>query len=173
MTDEVWRHVSDFPGYAVSSMGVVKRVARGKRTRPGLVLKPRARTKRKPYLSVMLRDNGRKRTAFVHHLVLETFVGPRPSKDHHGAHLNGIATDNRLSNLAWVTKEENELHKKQHGTAARGERQGASKLSEEQVTFIRQQPKYRGLLVDLAEQFGVTKHAIFCVRRRITWRHVP
>ena len=37
----------------------------------------------------------------VAELVLETFVGPKPSRKHRPAHLNGDKQDNRAVNLAW------------------------------------------------------------------------
>lgn len=37
---------------------------------------------------------------FVHILVLETFVGPRPN-EHDGDHINHNRFDNRLENLRW------------------------------------------------------------------------
>lgn len=69
-------------------------------------------------LRVML---GGQRWFKVHLLVLEGFVGPRPSSRHHGAHApSNDKRNNRLSNLRWATPEENERDKKQHGTARRG-----------------------------------------------------
>jgi hypothetical protein len=48
---------------------------------------------------VRFRLNGRK--LFVHTLVLQAFVGPRPSHSHCCRHLNGDPADNRLENLVW------------------------------------------------------------------------
>lgn len=48
------------------------------------------------------------RSRWVHHLVLEAFVGPRPSGQQ-CRHSNDIGTDNRLENLAWGTSSENAM----------------------------------------------------------------
>lgn len=57
----------------------------------------------------------RARKAAVHHLVLETFVGPRRN-GMECRHLNGDPADNRLCNLAWGTREENVRDAIRHGT---------------------------------------------------------
>lgn len=72
---------------------------------PGL-LKPHFNTKY-PYPRVYIRRRGKRKQFKVHLMVLETFVGPRPSPDHVGGHLNDVPFDNHLSNLAWVTRKEN------------------------------------------------------------------
>ena len=37
-----------------------------------------------------------------------TWLGARPSEAHVVDHINGVATDNRVENLQWVTRKENE-----------------------------------------------------------------
>ena len=101
-----WREVPDFPGYLVSSTGLVRS--------PRRTLKQVVRGK---YLSVTL-CGSRHRQAYVHVLVLEVFVGPRPT----GAvtrHLDGDNRNNALSNLTWGTYSENALDRARHGRYAR------------------------------------------------------
>lgn len=54
----------------------------------------------------------------VHHLVLETFVGPCPS-GYEARHLNGNPGDNRACNLAWGSRVEQIADQKRHGTFSR------------------------------------------------------
>lgn len=57
--------------------------------------------------------SGRRVWRKVHLLVLEAFVGPRPSPRHHGAHYpDPDPTNNRARNLRWALPEENEAHKR-------------------------------------------------------------
>lgn len=67
------------------------------------------------HLNVVLYINQRKTSKYVHHLVMEAFVGPRPS-NLDIRHLNGNAEDNRLSNLAYGTRKENVRDTLRHGT---------------------------------------------------------
>ncbi|WP_423203306.1 HNH endonuclease signature motif containing protein [Mycobacterium intracellulare] len=67
------------------------------------------------YLVVSVYAGQRARQRYVHHLVLETFVGPRPPGQE-CRHLNGDRTDNRLCNLRWGTHSENQFDQVAHGT---------------------------------------------------------
>lgn len=55
------------------------------------------------------------KTRFVHHLVLEAFVGPMP-EGHEGCHRDGDRTNNHLGNLYWGTRAENVRDAIEHGT---------------------------------------------------------
>jgi len=48
----------------------------------------------------------------VHLLVLETFIGMRPSPNHSGDHIYNNTHDNRLENLKWATSSEQSLNQK-------------------------------------------------------------
>lgn len=57
---------------------------------------------RKIYASVRLcNDNGFGKIKYVSHLLLEAFVGPRPSSKHKVKHLDGDKTNLALDNLEW------------------------------------------------------------------------
>lgn len=88
------------------------------------------------YRRVTLCFKGKTVRRAVHHLVLGEFVGCKG----HGQicrHLDGDPSNNRLSNLRWGSYRENEADKIRHGTQARGERHGKSKLTEKMVRKIR------------------------------------
>lgn len=48
---------------------------------------------------------------FVHRIVAETFI-PNPNGKDYVDHINRLRSDNRVENLRWVTREENETNKK-------------------------------------------------------------
>jgi hypothetical protein len=67
------------------------------------------------YHRVMLMNP--KRHAYVHHLVLETFVGERPV-DMVGCHRDDNGFNNALDNLYWGTSEQNQEDKARNKAAA-------------------------------------------------------
>ena len=88
------------------------------------------------YLRVSLTlGDGRRVWRKVHALVLEAFVGPRPTAAHHGAHGDRDPTNNQLGNLRWALPVENEADKRRHGTHRNGRARRA--LSPTVVTAIR------------------------------------
>lgn len=83
--------------------------------RSGRPLKPWYGTK-DGYARVSLCDGtGRKRKRLVHHLMLESFVGPRPA-GMLGLHRDGNRRNNAISNLYWGTYSDNLNDAVRHGT---------------------------------------------------------
>ena len=169
-----WKSVVGFEGfYEVSSDGRVRSVPRldsRKIPRGGHLMK--LQVSKQGYLVVYLRRDGKSRLRKVHQLVLEAFVGLRPTDAHHGCHNDGNKVNNTSSNLRWGTPSENNMDKALHGTLARGEKNGGGgKLTEEQVKEI----KVRVLAetqVDLAREFGVSQGLIGHIKNGRAWRHV-
>lgn len=124
---EVWVPAYAWPEYAVSSKGRVKRVAGGRGTRAGHVLSQR--TNRDGYACVTLYRLNKKKGFLVNRLVCAAFYGPPPEGDYHAAHIDGDKSNNRMSNVRWATRQENEADKEVHGTRCRGEGHASSKLS--------------------------------------------
>jgi len=107
VSEEIWKDVVGFEGiYQVSSLGRVKRVM-GYQCRKERILKPQQH--RSGYLSISLSRDGQVSRKSVHRMVLEAHVGPAP-EGCEANHRNGNVTDNRVANLEWVTKSENNQH---------------------------------------------------------------
>lgn len=102
----------------------------------GKKMKQMFRNKHRKYLCVHLFNGEKYKTFSVHSLVLQSFIGPRP-KNYDGAHLDGNPQNNSLSNLSWVSKKENCNHRDIHNTTARGSNHGKSKITEEDVIWLR------------------------------------
>jgi hypothetical protein len=98
---EVWKPVIDFPDYEASGLGVVRSIKFGKER----ILKPKLN--RSGYHQVNLCSEGKKKMMSIHRLVIETFHG---KSDLQVNHKNFDKTDNRLSNLEYVTQRENSHH---------------------------------------------------------------
>ena len=96
----------------------------------------RPSTGRDGYLDVVLTTGVNARIKKpVHVLVSLAFHGPRP-KGMVTTHMNGVRTDNRPSNLAYRTPQENALDKHRHGTMLVGARNPRSKVTDAQMREI-------------------------------------
>ncbi|MFE5093267.1 HNH endonuclease [Streptomyces sp. NPDC056638] len=113
-------------------------------------------------------------TVGVHRLVLGAFVGPPPTAQPQGAHLNGVRTDNRLSNLAWVSGQENSDHKDVHGTrpAFQGEDNPFARLSVSDVRTIRHLRSEGVSQYRVAAKHGISRSAVADIDAGRTWGHV-
>jgi hypothetical protein len=122
------------------------------------------------YRVVKLRDKERHGHLAIHVMVLEAFIGPRPSPAHEGCHNNGIGSDSRLDNLRWDTAVSNQADRLRHGTSARETGTGVRKLTAERVREIRNNPSVT--LKEWAERFGCCVGTVIHARTGQTWKHV-
>lgn len=130
--------VPGYPGYMARSDGcILSVVAAGRGGRYGkFVLTGRTHGK-DLHLYVRLSLDGRRVRRPIHQLVLETFVGPRPSLFHVTRHMNGNMKDNRPSNLRWGTHAQNTEDAIRLGEILKGEDHPRAKLTAAQVVDLR------------------------------------
>lgn len=122
-TQETWKPVVGYEGYyEVSDLGRVRSLDRTIYYRDGRVQRHKGKLLKgsmnnlpQRHLSVNLTRRARQTTKYVHSLVMEAFIGPRP-EGMEVCHNNGVAEDNRLKNLRYGTKSENAYDKVRHGT---------------------------------------------------------
>ena len=170
--NEEWQGITDFPDYAVSNMGRLKRITEGFNTKAGLIMSQSPNEK--GYLMVSLPDgNGKRRTRKVHLLVLAAFIGPRPPGKE-GNHQDKIKSNNRADNLEWITHAENMHHSHRHGHRfLRGEESRLSLLKDEQVYEIKNLLGKGDLtLREIGEQYGVKKGTIHAIKAGRNWAHI-
>lgn len=175
----------DIPGYEeaykINAEGEIyscKRYTRGvsksgkefKKLQGGKYLK--AKIKKHGYRYVTLCKNGVQNNHHIHRLVLRTFVGEPPTRNHVSCHNDGDTSNNKLENLRWDTVSNNHADKIKHGTHNRGDKSPTKKLSSDQVKEIKKlysSGKYSQ--TSLAEMFGVCQQNISTIVNEKTWRY--
>ena len=195
MTEE-WRIIAEFPDYAVSNLGNVRRETPGYHKAAGDLVPQRITH---GYAYVSLYSEGTVYSRRVNRLVCIAFHGDPPHPDYHAAHNDGIRANNVASNLRWADRSSNMMDKHIHGTMPTGDRNGArlhperlargarngkhtkpectprgerhhcSRLTEAEVRAIRDDPRSRR---QIAKAYGVSKCAIDGVKTGKTWSHV-
>lgn len=164
---ENWQDIPGYEGlYEVSSLGRVRSLDRPQKNgqvRKGRVLKGHVYG---PYRRYSLR-NGKICTVNGHRLVLEAFRGPCP-EGMECRHLNGDPLDNRLDNLAWGTREENEMDKA-HKRVLPGEAHWGAKLTEEKAKEIKYGPLSQR---KTAKLYGIRQQDVSRIRLGQRWAHV-
>lgn len=194
---EEWRPISDFPGYRISRSGRVQSCRRS--TKSGMALKhyqlgqwydltPRAT--RDGHLRVVLYRDSRPRSRYVHTLLAESFIGPKPD----GMicrHINDIPDDNRVENLAWGTHQENiddmflngrkeraipkatKLKDTSNYGQLKGEKNHAAKIRAADVLRIRRLYKEGCCRAGLAREYGISTQTVWRIGTEKNWRHLP
>lgn len=178
LKNEVWK---DIPGYEnlyqISDLGRVKSLYRivSHSTSGYLRLKERILSVGKDdinRLSVNLCKNGQAKVFRVHCLVMMVFVGQRP-KNYDVCHNDGDPTNNRLSNLRYDTRKNNEKDKIKHGTLCNGEKHPNSKLKKDDVLEIRRLYS-RGVLsqYEIAKIYGLHQVTVSQIILYKRWKHI-
>lgn len=114
--EEVWKDIEGYEGlYQVSNLGRVKSLQRllnttrySNRTCKERVLKP-LKSKQSKYYSVSLYKGSKQKVVHIHRLVAMNFI-PNPKKSEEVNHIDGDVSNNKVDNLEWCTRSENQLH---------------------------------------------------------------
>jgi len=179
---EQWKDIEGYEGYyQVSDLGNVKsleRITKGKvGTRLGRrlirerILKPG--TSEKGYLYINLCKESKLKGSKVHRLVATAFH-PNPDDKPEVDHKNENKTDNRSSNLRWVTHSENIEYAVASGAHNfKGERHHKSILTEEQaieVIKLLQTSSISGAQIGI--NYGLHGSSISQINIGYTWKHL-
>lgn len=147
---QVWKDIEGFDGYSLSRRGDVLSTM-------GATPKLLKHNKRGNYFGVRLFKNKKMYRFSIHRLLAETFI-PNPDNKPEVNHVNGIKTDNRVENLEWVTKSENQKHALKMGLAniGYGEKSRNRKLNNLQVRVINRLKGYLSQRI-IAGYFGIAQ----------------
>lgn len=176
MDREIWKSVVGYEGiYEVSNTGKIRSLGRvimhkdgNHSTRVGI---PIAQVIRRRYLSVRLNNNAIPRQYPTHRLVMAAFIGKCP-EGLQVNHIDGVKTNNSLSNLEYVTAKENIRHsfKTRLNVIPSGENSVHSYLSNLQAKEIREKYKTgKYLYRELAEEYKICHSAIGNIVRGKTY----
>ena len=174
---EVWKDIEGFNNvYQISSLGNVRSLFRVltrsngiKQTVKGKILKTFVNSNGYEFAVFQI---GKKTKNFaIHRLVAKSFIDNNYNK-YAVNHINGIKTDNRVENLEWATKSENEIHARKIGLkCTKGEKASNAILTEEQVLCIREN-KNNNSQYFLASKFNVSRSCIASIIKNRTWKHL-
>lgn len=198
LNSEEWKPVYGLEElYAVSSLGRVRRIGHlipGRKTVDAL--KPLK--DKYGYCAVMIGHRGQKqKRLLVHRIVMAAFHYPVNGRDIQVNHIDGNKSNNRLSNLEYVSPRENwehavriglrsadfpEVRRRARGAThysrtkpeaiPRGSRHGRAKITEETVREIRIFYLTTKSYKKVAAHFGLGKTTILHIIKGDTWKHV-
>lgn len=170
---EIWKDIEGTDGrYSVSNEGNIRsngffvntgKILGGKRFISKRVLKPQNHPcGYKCYTFSNLK------TTTIHRLVANAFLS-NPENKEFVNHKNGIKSDNRLENIEWATRRENEDHAFETGLK---KIITSSVLNEKKVLFILDNC-HKIPTPKLAKMMNVSSATINRVIQRVIWSHIP
>lgn len=175
-----YRDIPNHPGYRAGSDGSVWSCwtlvsLGGRRGRTAIQgdewteLVPQSLPSGRRYVGLVM--GGFRKNRYISHLVLETFVGPRPA-GMEACHGDNNPANDRLDNLRWDTHKGNVADKLRHGTHNRGVRHNMVKLGDGDVRSVRKRVTAGETYSQVAGSLGVSKQTVADIIQGRTWRHL-
>ena len=123
----------------------------------------------------LINEKSKRRAVYLHKTMAETFLEKKENQ-RFVLHLNYDKKDNVLSNLAWATKREKEIHQFKNPHYKEREKViPTSKLTETRVRLIKRKifdPNRRTRLKMIAKQFGISTMQLHRIKTGENWGHI-
>lgn len=175
---EIWLPVLGFEEYSISNLGRLRyeKPKRAPRSNDNI-----NRIKREPYIvnqnlnkkgypCVRIGLTNNRKSFSVHRLVAIAFI-ENPYNKTQVNHIDGNKQNNLVTNLEWVTNQENCIHTYASGITIRaiGEASPFAKLTDQQVRDIRKDPRENK---QIALDYGVTPKYVGHIKARRSRKEV-
>jgi hypothetical protein len=161
MESEIWKPIKGYEdSYQISNYGRLKTLSRkarvgsnGHRVLAERIIK--FNDDGKGYVKGRLFKNKEPKRVYMHQLVARAFI-PNPENKPHINHIDGVRSNNIVTNLEWVTASENILHSYKIGLSSnKGENHSQAKLNKTKVKEIRLLHKMGIKQIDIAKLLGM------------------
>lgn len=116
-------------------------------------------------------EDGSRIYALVHRLVAKAYI-ENPFNKPFVNHIDGVKTNNHVSNLEWVTPKENMIHAAQVLGVGLGENSGNAIYTEDVIHKVCKLLEQGYLNKDISDATGVKQHTVSCIRKGIAWKHI-
>ena len=179
--DEVWISIRDYEGfYDISNFGVVKGLARQ------VPWKTSVRTMKEKIMKYSIEDGyrrvglckgGHQTKISIHRMVAEAFI-PNPLNLPEVNHIDGIKTNNVVTNLEWCTDSYNKKHaydtglKKSPEGLNQGIKHGMSKLVDDNVLLVLRLLELGLSQYKIAKIVGINQSGISRIKNNKLWHHI-
>lgn len=176
---EIWKDIKCYEGmYQVSNLGRIKSLSREVNSRFGTYITDelirKLNYKKDGYVNIDLSKNNNHKYYRVHRLVLSTFNPVDNMNNLQVNHIDGNKSNNKLTNLEWVTAKENTLHAIKIGN--RGNQKGIknpnSKLNPQKVLEILSLKDKDLSHSEIASKFNVCRKTVGNILNGKTWTHI-
>lgn len=166
---ENWKDIQGYEGhFQISDQGRIKSLKRqvphkkrGTLLVDEKILKPSI--KAEGYEIIHLKVKGISKGHNVHRLVAEAFI-PRVLEKPHVNHMDGDKTNNKASNLEWVSCNENMEHALNNNLLT-------TKLTHSDIPIIRELLDKGLTCTEISRSYGVSRMTISYIKRNICWKN--
>jgi len=158
------RLIPEFEDYFICSNGEVYHINYNNTNKIGKLTPCKNRD---GYLFVRLSKKGNVKNRTIHRLIAQHFI-PNNSNKNVVNHLNGIKADNRIENLEWCTRSENDKHAFKLGL--RKPLRANAKITKEIAKEINKRANNGERGIDLSKEYKLSNATISMIKNNQIWQ---